>query len=94
MNLNIRGLFCTFRRRIVALEQSDIRSPTRKLQTDFSSVVISKVMKRLLYNQLYDYLSENELLSENQFGFRKGHSTSTALLDCTNEWYINMDRKY
>ena len=54
---------------------------------------ISKVMERLLYNQLYNYLNENGLLSENEFGFRKGHSTSTALLDCTNEWYINMDRK-
>ena len=54
---------------------------------------ISKVIERLLYNQLYHYLSENELLSENQFGFRKCHSTATALLDCTNEWYINMDRK-
>ena len=54
---------------------------------------VSKVMERLLYDQLYNYLSENELLSENQFGFRKSHSTATALLDCTNEWYINMDRK-
>ena len=51
-------------------------------------------MERLLYNQLYSYLSEHELLSQSQFGFRKCHSTATALLDCTNEWYINnMDRK-
>ncbi len=35
----------------------------------------------------------NNLLSEHQFGFRKNHSTATALLDCTNDWYINMDRK-
>jgi hypothetical protein len=31
-------------------------------------------------------------LSEQQFGFRHFHSTSTALLDCTDEWYVNMDR--
>ena len=54
---------------------------------------ISKIMERILYNQLYDYLTENELLSEHQFGFRKFHSTSTALLDCTNSWYTNMDKK-
>ena len=26
-------------------------------------------------------------------GFRKSHSTSTALLDCTDEWYMNIDEK-
>ena len=54
---------------------------------------ISKIMERIMYTQLYNYLSENNLLSEHQFGFRKNHSTATALLDCTNDWYINMDRK-
>jgi hypothetical protein len=36
--------------------------------------------------------SQQTLLSEQQFGFRRFHSTSTALLDCTDEWYVNMDR--
>jgi hypothetical protein len=34
---------------------------------------------------------ETALLSEQQFGFRRFHSTSTALLDCV--WYVNMDRR-
>ena len=54
---------------------------------------ISKIMERILYTQLYEYLSANNILSEHQFCFRKFHSTATALLDCTNDWYINMDRK-
>ena len=54
---------------------------------------ISKVMERILYNQLYEYLTANNILSKHQFGFRKFHSTASALLDCTNDWYINMDRK-
>ena len=54
---------------------------------------ISKIMERILYNQLYNYLTEYGLLSSVQFGFRKSHSTATALLDCTNEWYINIDKK-
>ena len=53
-----------------------------------------KFMERIQYTQLYEYLSANNILSEHQFGFRKFHSTATALLiDCTNDWYINMDRK-
>ena len=54
---------------------------------------ISKVMERILYDQLYSYLTTFELLSDSQFGFRKSHSTASALLDCTNEWYVNLDRK-
>ena len=25
--------------------------------------------------------------------FRKFHSTATAVLDCTSDWYMNLDRK-
>ena len=45
--------------------------------------VISEIMERILYEQLHEYLTENNLLSENQFGVRRSHSTATALLDCT-----------
>ena len=54
---------------------------------------ISKIMERILYDQLYSYLTKSELLSNSQFGFRKFHSTASALLDCTNDWYVNLDRK-
>ena len=55
--------------------------------------VISKIMERILYEQIYQYLSDNSLLTEYQYGFRKMHSTVSALLDSTNSWYVNMDRK-
>ena len=54
---------------------------------------ISKIMEKILYDQLYDYLLNFKLLSDSQFGFQKFHSTATALLDCTNDCYINLDRK-
>ena len=50
-------------------------------------------MERILYNQLFEYFSLNNLLSEHQFGFKKFRSTASALLDCTNDGYLNMDRK-
>ena len=54
---------------------------------------ISKIMERILHDQLYKYLTKFDLFSDTQFGFRKFHSTASALLDCTNDWYINLDRK-
>ena len=45
----------------------------------------------MVYTQLYEYLSINNLLSKYQSGFRRLHSTTTALLDATTEWFLNMD---
>ena len=54
--------------------------------------VVSKLMERILYDQIYEYFNQQNLFSKHQFGFRPYHSTTTTLLNCTNEWYANMDR--
>ena len=51
-----------------------------------------KILERLIHDQLYEYLTKNNLLSECQSGFRSFHSTNTSLLDATNEWLANMDQ--
>jgi retron-type reverse transcriptase len=53
---------------------------------------ISKVFERIVFDQLYTYFNENNLLHKNQSGFRKCHSTMTALIDATIEWLTNMDQ--
>ena len=52
---------------------------------------IAKVLERIIYNHLYDYLQTNKLLSKFQSEFRRFHSTATSLLDATMEWLTNMD---
>ena len=37
------------------------------------------IVERLVHNQLYEYLEKNKFLSNRQFGFRKGRSTSHAI---------------
>ena len=44
-----------------------------------------------MYNRLYQYLNLNDLLAQNQSGFRTLHSTATALLKCTDDWYCGLD---
>ena len=51
----------------------------------------AKVMEKVIYDQLYEYLHARQLLSKYQSGFRCMHSTVTALLDATNQWYLNID---
>lgn len=42
---------------------------------------ISKIYERVMYNRLVDHLQNNNLFDEQQHGFRKGKSTTTALLN-------------
>jgi len=48
--------------------------------------VVSKLIERIVFNQLYEYLKNNNLLTESQSGFRPMFFTETALLEATNEW--------
>ena len=56
--------------------------------------VVANVFERIVYDQLYHYLNENDLLSQHQSGFRSLHSTVTALIEATDNWSLNIDRGY
>ena len=53
---------------------------------------MAKVFERIVYDQLYNYITVNNLLSSHQSGFRSLHSTVTALLETTDSWSLNIDR--
>ena len=42
---------------------------------------ISKVIEKVIYNQLYSFFSQHKLLNESQYGFRAEHSTEYAALE-------------
>ena len=46
---------------------------------------LSKVLERLMFNRLYKYLSVNDLINKQQFGFRPGHSTELALIHAVEQ---------
>ena len=39
----------------------------------------SKILERVMYNRLRRFLNVSKILSDNQYGFRKHHSTAYAL---------------
>jgi hypothetical protein len=47
---------------------------------------------KLISRQFIDYLEISHLLADSQAGFRKKSSTTTSLLNNTNQWYMNMDK--
>ena len=54
--------------------------------------VIAKVFERIVCDQLYNFLSDEDIISTHQSGFRSSHSTLTVLLEGTDNWPFNIDR--
>ena len=54
--------------------------------------VRAKVFERIVYDQLYAYLTEHDIVCKHQSGFRTLHSTVTALLEATDTWAYNIDK--
>ena len=45
----------------------------------------SKFFERVIYNRLYSFVINNNILFEKQFGFQKNHSTEHAILYLTDQ---------
>ena len=54
--------------------------------------VLSKVFELVVQQQVYDYLEQNKLLSQRQFGFRKGLSTQHAVTVFSDDLRQGMDK--
>ena len=51
----------------------------------------SKILERIMYNRLYSFIVENNILYNKQFGFRKEHSTEHAILQLTTQILQSFD---
>ena len=51
----------------------------------------SKILEKSVHSQLYQYLVTNNPLTREQFGLRKGLSTSSALTSFADEVLLNME---
>ena len=53
--------------------------------------VLSKIMERLVHSQIQAYFTSNNLVTNFQHAYRAGHSTSTALIQMTDDWLKAID---
>ena len=51
----------------------------------------SKILEKLFRNRLMSFLNDKQILYNGQFGFRKNHSTSMAILELVEEMTTAMD---
>ena len=53
--------------------------------------IFSKILERVMFNQLVEYLDSNKLIHPNHHGSRSGHSTATALIQMYDKWVEDVD---
>ena len=65
--------------RVIPLFKSGDKSSFTNYRPVSVLPAFSKILERVIYNRLMNYLNKHKILSDNQFGFRKHHSTEYAL---------------
>ena len=54
----------------------------------------SRILKCVMYNRLYTYQADNNIIFNKQFGFRDGHSIEYALLELIDQIGDSFNKSY
>ena len=78
--------------KIIPIYKSEDRKKCENYRPISILPVISKVFESEIFNQLYEYLNENTLLSDCQCGFRPKYGTNAALIKMCDLWQSHIDK--
>ena len=56
--------------------------------------ICSKIFERLIFNEMFGFFIENDLISQHQSGFKPGDSCINQLLSITHEIYQSFDEGF
>ena len=71
--------------KIIPVYKSDDASLAQNYRPISILPAFSKIFERAVYNRIFQFLVDNDILFKHQFGFRPGHSTSHALINFLNK---------
>ena len=54
----------------------------------------AKVFEKIVYNKLLNFISDNNILYDHQYGFRKGRSTQQAIIDTDTDTDNSLFRQF
>ena len=71
------------------------KSGVREVMNNYRPIsvisIVAKAVEKLVYNQLYEYFMNIDMLTTSQHSFRPNHSTVSAMLEIANKWFQNID---
>ena len=79
-------------KRICPIYKSGSKTATQNYRPISILPVVSKMLEKIVHEQLYDYLLKTELINPKQSGFRKGHSTATAVIEVSDHILSEMSK--
>ena len=80
---------CEKQAKVVPVYKSNQKSKLDNYRPISVTTVLSKIIEKVVYNQLSDYLESNNLICPNQFGFRPNRSTNHAVTRLVDDIYKN-----
>ena len=78
--------------RIIPIYKKDNRDLIQNYRPISILPVFAKIFERLLVKRLWHFLDLHKIITPNQFGFRKNHSTSSALIASLDNIYNELDQ--
>ena len=97
MNSSIReSIFPSVWKKSLVLALNKIAVPQTMSDTRPIALLcfLSKILERLVHGQISNYVETRKLLDPYQTGYRRGHSTQTALLKLTDDVREGMEKKH
>ncbi|KAG7196749.1 hypothetical protein KM043_000050, partial [Ampulex compressa] len=90
-----RGVFpgAWKRAQLIALKKSNAPSSASDFRPIALLCFLSKLLEKLAHDQITEYINKEKLLDPLQAGFRRNHSTQTALLKLTDDIRLAIDKK-
>ena len=71
--------------KITSIYKADDKSDLSNFRPISMLSCFLKILERIMYNRLYQYLTENKILYPKQFGFQTGHSTKHAIVQLVDQ---------
>ena len=69
---------------------------SRQLKSNYRPIsllpIFGKILEKIIFDQVYSFLNDNELISKNQSGFRPGDSTIYQLISITSNIYESFEK--
>ena len=90
-----KGMFPKAMKRseVVPLYKGKSREMPKNYRPISLLITISKVLKKLVYKRVYNYLHNNGSIYHSQYGFRSNHSTDNTVTELIGEILKNLENK-